>query len=727
MATLGELMNGGQAAPAAPAEPIQMLDKKSGAVYTVPSIDYALLDEQKGTAVRASPENMAIAQQVNDAGKQQGHAFFESLGRGLWGRASDSLQTAAGGGTEQEIALRAQENSWTALAGQVISGGAATAGLTALAAAALPATAVGLVAAGAVGAGAYALSQVFGDEIGESAYENRAFSAETVGQRAMLEVPLAAVIGGAATGAGHLLSKVGSAGVALETKAAGQLAKATGVTKANIGKMYAEVAEVAPGSEASKLADYAKFVKKNNLATQAPEAALHTAEQLKDFHGSQVQAILGEAGKRGARPDFNALANQFKGLLPDESTNMFGSTSAAPLEKYMKAFIGRAGKASSDDLQWLQKVKSSVAAEAVSGGGTPELRSAVKFLQHSIDDAVGSLGDEGLTNQFFAAKRGFANASLAAKNLPRQVAGDIGGTTNMGSMVTQGGIATALAEALGSPAAAAGYLAAQAASKIAKSPVAQSRFLTGAAKAAAVLQAHEAAIQSISRGAANLLSGAVEARNDDFSTDKYDIWQKTLSDVQQAPSLVDESYGKHLADRYHDAPSDTAGSLMAVKRALGVAAQGLPPQPAVLQTSLDNKYDPPPSVKAEFMDRVRGILDIQGTLENPTKTSVAAMKAAWPETAQYVQKRVSDIVQNSQTLTYQQKLRLSLVYGVPISSLGSPLVTYQMQKHYAAAGAAAQGGQQGSARTAAATQAKASSFQKSVKSEELATDRMLER
>lgn len=177
-----------------------------------------------------------------------------------------------------------------------------------------------------------------------------------------------------------------------------------------------------------------------------------------------------------------------------------------------------------------------------------------------------------------------------------------------------------------------------------------------------------------SRGTAGAIkraiSGTMGRRAAMGDTDPKKEFDKNIAMItagQASPGTLEQGVKAILGPEADDHPELTGNVVAGLGRQVNALSNEMP-RNVQLPTARNNTYTPPRSVMVRFNRTVRAVTDPDTVIANPDPDTWAAVQAAHPETAKYVQDLLMDVVANPNIkLNKQQARNVSILLGQPIT------------------------------------------------------------
>lgn len=650
-----------------------------------------------------TPESLAhykVVKQNSGVGSTL-RANVEALGRGLSGGLTDVAESKLGLATPEELQAREEGSPSSTAVSKFIGQGALLAGGTALAAAAAPA-AVG------AGIGAALFGGVVGGGLaGAASGGTEEFSREVLGPAPLVGEQIAqhALSGGVSGVLSGVLGAFGGAALGRVLKGAGGLAgfaerqavRSTGATATAVGKLEEQGLLNKVGRHILDEGYYGKGLANfGSSAVEARTAALATKEASGKFIGDTLASA-------GTKVEVGALANSLEQLGSVGKWDIFPQGFKASLRDAAAKLGAGTGPSNALAVEELQVIKQKIAEQVSSMGGRnapAELLEAQKLVRQAIDSAIPA----NASAAFMAAKQKFGLASEAAKLFKGAANKELANPgAGFRSMVADPGAAMI---ATANPTAAAAYLGGKFASRASRfGNVARAAdWLSSTSVVQGIArQSNKAWVQAVDDIIAGATGTTIRAVMDpgDYDSVARGVEQANLH-PEELTGAIHAAIGQDVSA---DHPEAATHASLAAQQAFAYLEQHRPKAPFA-PTPYDGDYTPPDYLKAQWLDMVRGVTNPASVLAHPTRDSLAALKAVYPETyaANVLSVQEALAKRGGKALPYQSKLLLNTFLGTPVSTLADTHLGQQMQAIYAQAGQG-QGqdnGQKGSARNGAA-------------------------
>ena len=720
---------------AANAKPAPMV-RPDGALVVVQNPDVALTQGYKP----ASPAQIAHMDAIEGAGGGA-KAGLEGVARGATFGLSDIAESKLGLAQPEDILARKEAHPYLSTLGTAVGGAGLAAATGGLGLAGEGAGIAARLGAGALTGGL----EGGGNEFARQVLENKGLSAEQVAQQALL---------------GTALGTLGASGGEALGLAARGLGKGATALRTGLEDLAApaEVAAEAPNYVAQNAAKK-QLLKLSSDPAKMTEINRAIQEEI-EVAGSAVKA---QASNSASRSDLGkAIAEMI-----ETSDAGIDSESAADLATGLRGFAKK-GEFESTVPVWKKglrvvadRIDSKVADDASEGVTArtlqqarqrvdelldkipstrpkpPELVRARQMLSEELHEAMGE--DFGQLNREYGAR---AEADKILRTMATKEMRKAGASVppsdfkaEFGKLFAQvkdvGNIAVA---ATGHPVAAlakAGlqYGAGKAADYLAMHPDFVGNMAGQLAGSSALVRAASLSDAQWGRAIGSLLSGASAGAVGDGggipAVSDYNHLAETLRTAAENPTHVAANLTNHVGgvvNNQHPEIADQANQT--TQRAIGYLNSKLPVK-TVPASLLDTAQEPDVSQKQEWLQAYAAVMHPASVFVHPTKPGMEALKAVYPAMHDMAQQKLLTHLRGKQ-LTYQEQLRLSKVMGMNVSSMTNPEFVSGMQQILAGPDQKPDG-QQGSARTVAATRAKAMNFKNTVEDSQTQLSRIMAR
>lgn len=655
----------------------------------------------------ATPENIAHAKLVKENGGVGNGliANIEAGARGLTGGLSDLAEVKSGLTTPEALKTREEAFPKSAAVAKMIGSGvrvgsAAAAG-TAAAIAAMPIMLGGGALAGVGILGGMAAAGLGGVAAGAT----EEISREALGPGPLVGEQIAqqALFGGVVDAASVPLGKLGGIALGRLFKGAAGLAgfaerqavRATGASGAQIVKLADKGLAEDVGRQILDRGYLGKgFTNPGNTATEARALALADKGTAGQAIGETLANTTAEAPTTALAGDLRILAQPGKFDLSPKPWRDALDKAASLLEQH------GVGPDKNLPVPALQAVKAELDAiiQPMAKSGIPkELATARRLVSQAMEQALPAQ-EQAI---YIAAKQQFGLAKEATKLLTR-AANKEAGSAPSGFLNQAKDPGLIMSTASAGPGGAAAYLGAKFA--------AQARSFGTVARASDYLSTTRA-MQALAKGATgqwdsaitNILTGATSgAVKAVVGMDRYDDVVKGVEEAAQDPEqltgAIHAALGPDMSEHH---PEIATNASMVMQQAFKYLNEKRP-KPNFAPTPYDSAYKPPDYLKAQWLDMVRGVVDPASVAANPSRDSLAAMRAVYPETYSAIVAKMQDRLSSHGEVPYRTKMIATQFMGLPVSTLTDAALGQRMQALYAAHDPANQKqpqGQQGTART----------------------------
>lgn len=654
----------------------------------------------------ATPENIAHAKLVKENGGIGNGiiANIEAGARGLTGGLSDLAEVKSGLTTPEALRTREEAFPKSAAVAKMVGGGVRVAGTAAAGtAAALALAPIGLGAAALGGIGLLGGMAAAGAG-GAAAGASEELSREALGPGPLVGEQIAqqALWGGVIDAASVPLGKLGGIALGRLFKGAAGLAgfaerqavRATGATGVQLGKLADKGLTEDVGRQILDKGYLGKgFTNLGNTATEARAMALADKGAAGSIIGETLANTTAEAPTTALAGDLRALAIPHKMELSPKPWRAALDKAAALLDEH--------GVGPNKDLpvSALQVVKTELD-DIIGGMGKViprELATARRLVSQAMERAL----PEQEQAAYVAAKQQFGLAKEATKLLSR-AANKEAGSAPSGILNQAKDPGLIVSTATGGPTGAAAYLGAKFASQV--------KSFGNVARAADYLSTTKV-MQSLAKGATGQWDGAITSILQGASSgtvkavvgmDKYDDVARGVEEAAQDPEqltgAIHAALGPGMSEHH---PEIATNAAMVMQQAFKYLNEKRP-KPNFAPTPYDSAYKPPDYLKAQWLDMVRGVVDPASVAANPSRDSLAAMQAIYPETYNAIVAKMQDRLAAHGNVPYRTKMIATQFMGLPVSTLTDAALGQRMQALYAAhdpANKQQPEGQQGTART----------------------------